>query len=248
MVRSAAEGLGAFANPVIYADESTRAVFLQRVATYTCGGLTLASLSALTSAYMLANGPAVLWNQWVQMGVIFGMFFVAQNVAAGMVYNNTSKLAGFTLGMTAQGIAMGYLLVVAVAMGSSSYGTGGLEQFTIVFQAIGLTMVTVLSMVGYLWTNPKDLSMIRGAMTVMAVPMLILMVMSFVFPIGGTLGLILCGAFVAMSAAGLMYQLNQVMHSMPAHMHIESSYQIALGILVLFWNLLSLLMRLQSRD
>jgi FtsH-binding integral membrane protein len=248
MVRSAAEGLGAYAQPVVYADEATRGEFLRRVATYTFGGLTLASVSGIVSAMVIYSGPAFLSSTMFMFAGIMGMFFIAQNVAAGMVYNSEQKLLGFGIGMVAQGIAMGYILLAAVMVGASVYGTSGLAPFTIIFQAMGLTMLTAASMVAYLWSNPKDLSMIRGALSVMFVPMMLLMVMTFIFPIGGTIGILVSGLFVVVSGAGLMYQVNQVLHTMPAHAHVESAYSITLGMLVLFWNLLSLLMRMSSDD
>ena len=47
---------------------------------------------------------------------------------------------------------------------------------------------------------------------------------------------------------GLLYNLNQVMHTLSTDQHIGGAYTITMGLLVLFWNLLVLLMRLQSRD
>jgi FtsH-binding integral membrane protein len=248
MSRTNARGLESYAEPVIYASEATRGTFLQRIATYTAGGLAIASVTSIASAFVVAQGPDILRNQWVAIGIMFGMFFFAQNIAAGMVYEGQNKLVGFVAGTAAQGVAMGYLLIAAVGVGAQVYGTEGFGPFTIVVQAMGLTMLTALSMVGYLWTNPKDLSMIRGALSIMAIPMLALMVLTVVFPIGGTLGLIISVVFVATSGAGLLYQLNQVLHSMPAHMYVEGAYSVTLGVLVLFWNLVTLLMRLSSSN
>jgi uncharacterized YccA/Bax inhibitor family protein len=241
--------LESYAEPVMYADEATRGVFLQRVAAYTGGGLALACATSVASAFVIATGPAVLTNQWVALGVMFGMFFFAQNIAASMVYDGQNKQLGFITGTIAQGIAMGYLLLAAVAVSGAAYGAEGLGAFTIVAQAMGLTMLTAVSMVGYLWSNPRDLTLVGSTMRVMALPMLAMMVLTAVFPVGGVIGLVISFAFVAMSAAGLMYQLNQVLHSLPAHMHVEAAYSVTLGLLVLFWNLVVLLMRLtSSRD
>ena len=55
-------------------------------------------------------------------------------------------------------------------------------------------------------------------------------------------------AFVAFSGAGLLYELNMVMHKMRTDMDVEGAFMITMGLLVLFWNVLVLLMRLQGRD
>ena len=53
--------------------------------------------------------------------------------------------------------------------------------------------------------------------------------------------------FVALSAGGLLFNLNHVMHRMSTDMVVPAAYHVTLGMLVLFWNVLSLLMRLQRR-
>ena len=79
-------------------------------------------------------------------------------------------------------------------------------------------------------------------------PMLILMVVSFVFPIGGTLGLIMAAGFVVFSAGALLYSTNTVLHDLDTTMHIEGAYLMSMALLTLLWNILNLLMRLTSRD
>ena len=52
---------------------------------------------------------------------------------------------------------------------------------------------------------------------------------------------------VVISAAGLLYQLNLVMHEFSEDMSVEASYLMTIGVLVLFWNILSFIMRLTRR-
>ncbi len=148
------------------------------------------------------------------------------------------------MGMGFQGIAMGFLLLSAVLVSQMA----GLGVFALIGQALALTALTAVGMTMYVWSGPKDFSMIGGLLSALSLPMLALMALSFVFPIGGTFGLILCVGFVAVSAAGLLYQINQVMHQMRSDMYVEGAYMVTLGILILFWNLLTLLMSLTSRD
>jgi hypothetical protein len=46
----------------------------------------------------------------------------------------------------------------------------------------------------------------------------------------------------------LLYQLNQVLHQLSTKHHIEGAFMITMGLLVLLWNVITLLMRLNSRD
>jgi FtsH-binding integral membrane protein len=87
--------------------------------------------------------------------------------------------------------------------------------------------------------------MLRAGLAAVSLPMLVLMGVSFVFPIGGILGVLLSGVFVVVSAGGLLYQINAVLHRLRATQTVEGAYLITMGVLVLYWNVLTLLMRLR---
>jgi len=179
------------------------------------------------------------------MVVIFGSMGIVQFIARPMVYSGSgaSRGTGFLMGAVFQGIAMGYLLLAAVLQSLELFG----NPFILVGQALGLTGATAVGMFLYLLTGPKRLSIITAILPMLGIPLLLMMVISFVFPITGPMGLLLSAVFVLASAAGLLYQLNQVIHKMPAEMSMQASFEVMIGLLVLFWNILSLLMRLQRR-
>ena len=62
---------------------------------------------------------------------------------------------------------------------------------------------------------------------------------------GGVFGLVLCGVFVVVSGASLLYALNTVVHEMDDDMHIEAAYEVTMKLLVLLWNIIQLLNRLR---
>ena len=233
-----------YANPVIYAEESTRASFLRRVGALTFFGLVLACVSGVISASILFVVPGLM-STGLTMVVIFGSMGIVQFIARPMVYSGSgaSRGTGFLMGAVFQGIAMGYLLLAAVLQSLELFG----NPFILVGQALGLTGATAVGMFLYLLTGPKRLSIITAILPMLGIPLLLMMVISFVFPITGPMGLLLSAVFVLASAAGLLYQLNQVIHKMPAEMSMQASFEVMIGLLVLFWNILSLLMRLQRR-
>ena len=124
---------------------------------------------------------------------------------------------------------MGYLLLAAVMTSLDLFG----NPFILIGQALGLTGLTAFGMMVYLLTGPK-LNYIAAIMPMLGLPMIVLMVISFVFPVTGTFGILLSGAFVAFSAIGLLYQLNVVIHKMPAEMATQASFEVMIGLLVLF--------------
>lgn len=236
-----------FAAPASAAPVAERQSFLRKVGGLTFAGLTGSFLVSIATAFLLVTlgeSLPILFNSWVQMGVILGSFAVVQVPARSMAHSEgATKYLGFALGTTFQGIAMSYLLLAAAMVGQVVFG----NPFLLILQAMGITMLMAVGMLAYLLTGPKDLSMVKGALAMLSLPMLVLMVVSFVFPIGGPIGTALTALFVVVSAGGVLYQLNQVMHRYPTHAPVPAAYGVTIGLLVLYWNVLSLLMRL-NRD
>ncbi len=226
--------------PAIDAPAEDRSAFLRRTAAWTFGGLALTSVVAAVSTFAIA--PAVLQLHWlVALAVIYGSFFFAQTVARGMVYGN-AKLAGFVLGGAAQGIALGFLLFVALA--TTGTFAQGLE---IIGYALAMTVLASLAMLVFVTMERRDFSLLRAGLVMLGIPMLVLMGLQVVFPIGGTFGVVISAVFVVVAAGSMLWKLNHVVHEMATTMAAEAGYELTLGVVVLFWNLLSLLLRLRRR-
>ena len=138
-----------------------------------------------------------------------------------------------------EGIAFGFLLLSTVAK------FGMADGLALVTQALGLVGLTSLGMLIYVWFSKGTLNIIGAFLSMAFVPMLVLMGIGMFFPFGGTLGLVISAVFVLVSAAGLLYQLNRVMQEYDETMHIEGAYEITMALLVLLWNVISLLRRLR---
>lgn len=228
---------------VAHASATERVAYLRRVLTTTLLGLGLSTGVSLAFMPVLFLFPGLL-SRWAAMGIILGSWAVTNFVAAPMVHGN-AKWAGFVLGTGAQGLSMSLLLTMAAVVSMASYG----NPFVLAGLALGLTFFAGLGMAAYTWSAPRDFSLIGAGLSALGLPMLLLMGVSFAFPswFGGAFGIGLSVLFVGISAAGLLYQLNQVIHQYRTNMHIEGAYTITIGLLVLYWNILTLLMRLNRR-
>ncbi len=240
--------MGAYSNPyavaAIEAPESARAEFLRSVGLWTAGGLMIAGATSVFSTAAVALIPA-LHNQWVSLGIMLGTMFGAQAIGRSAVYSESAatRTLAFAGGMALEGVAMGYLLFSAMLVSWNLYA----NPLVFLFQGLGLVGLTFVGMIAYLLTGPKNLSMLGGALSAMVLPMIGLMVISFVFPMNGIVGILMSLVFVGMSAGGLLYNLNAVMHTMSTKMVVPAAYHVSMGILVLFWNVVTLLMKLQRR-
>jgi FtsH-binding integral membrane protein len=227
--------------PIAEAAPEVRAAYLRRVLGTTELGLTLAAVVGVISAMFIATQPW-LFRGFAPMAIILGCWAITNFVARPMVFG-TSKWPGFFLGTVTQGAAMGFILLVGVLISQQSYG----NPFRLIATALGITVCTGIGLAIYASGARHEFSLLRAGLSAAFIPMLILMAVTFAFPnlIGGTAGLIVGGIFVLISAAGLLYQLNLVLHEFTEDMPIEGAYLMTIGVLVLFWNVLSFLSRLR---
>jgi hypothetical protein len=229
---------GAHPRSLAHAMPEQRVDYLKKVLILTVLGLGVSAITSLISALAVGMVP-LLQGRLAMFVIIMGSFFAAQSGCSRLVFGG-QRLLGFFLATVFQGIAMGYLLLMAVSVGTSMG-----NPFVLVFEAMGLVGLAAAGMTAYLWTGPREFSMLKAGLAALSLPMLVLMVVSFVFPIGGTMGILLTGAFVVVSAGGLLYQINTVLHRLRSGQTVEGAYLITMGVLVLYWNVLTLLMRLR---
>jgi FtsH-binding integral membrane protein len=214
-----------------------RHAFLKKVGLFTFIGLTAAGALGIVSTYTVTPAIASM-GSLPTLAFFFGTFALAHWVARGMVYGS-AKMPGFILAIAAEGLSLGLILLMTI----SNFGVaGGLGLIT---QCLMITAATAGGMLLYVWFNKGEFSWLKAGLAVVTVPMLLCMVLLVVWPIGGALGLLISAGFVVVSAGGLLYRLNFVVHELDTEQHIEGAYEITMGILILFWNLLSLLNRLR---
>lgn len=221
--------------PSISGPSTERHAFLKRTALWTLAGLVAAGVVGSVSMFTIA--PAVFSaGRWGGTIVVLGTFFLAHFVCRKMVYSS-AKVPGFIVAVLAEGVALGCLLLTTAAVA----GVRGATEITV--QALGLVAATALGMLIYVWFSKGELKLVGAFLTMAFVPMLVLMAIGVFFPFGGTFGLVISAAFVIVSAAGLLYRLNYVVHALGTDQHVEGAYEITMGVLVLLWNLITLLNR-----
>lgn len=221
----------------------TRAAYLRKVMGLTVLGLFLSALVGVASMFAIATFPGLL-SGYGPMLIILGCWALTNFVARPMVFGQ-AKWGGFLLGTVAQGVSLGFLLLVAVVVSKADTG----NPFTLIGTALVATIFTGVGLAFYAASEKHEFSLLRAGLSALFIPMLILMAISFAFPnlLNGPLGIAASALFVLISAAGLLYQLNAVIHNFTPDMELEGAYIITIGVLVLFWNILSLLLRLRRR-
>src|SRR6476660_10208902 len=98
--------------PSIAAPVEERSAFLRRASLWTLGGLLITAFVSVFSMFTVV--PLVLRGGTVAiLVVVYGSFLLSQTVARRMVYGD-SKVLGFVLGASAQGISLAFLLLITL--------------------------------------------------------------------------------------------------------------------------------------
>jgi FtsH-binding integral membrane protein len=236
------------------APAAERVEFLRGVLTLTSVGLLLTAVSGFIAANVMGpyffetavyggQSTMVFHHQWIYLLVVLGAMIGAQALGPKLAVGNIPEL-GLIVGSTLMGVCLGPILYLGYMVAGPAGGGG----MTLIGEALGLTSLTAIGMTGYVWTKPRDFSLLGAAMSAIALPMFALMMLSFFIPFGNTFGLILVGGFVLFSAATLLFNLNSIIHTMGTDRKHLAAVTLTLAIGVLFYNILMLLIRLQGRD
>ena len=228
-----------YGQPIAAAPIEERSQFLQQVALRTLGGLVLTAIVAVFSTLFIA--PMVIQAGTIAiLAVVYGSFFGAQFLGRKLVYG-ANKAAGFVVGTTLQGIALGFLLLIAIVT------TAPGEGLALIGYSLTMVVLSTAAMLLYVTIDKRDFSFLRAGLTMLSIPMLVLMGLQLVLPMNGTAGLIVSGVFLAVSVGTLLYQLNAVLHTYPVEMSTEAAFELTLSIVVFFWNLLAFFLRFKRR-
>jgi FtsH-binding integral membrane protein len=218
--------------------DASRLAFMRKVGVWTFAGFVLTFIAGVASMFFVV--PFVLQN--VPFGSIIGVlgpFLFAHFFCRKLVYGE-QKALGFILACLAEGVAFGFLFFFTILKAGPEHIGEGLF---IVAQGLLITTAAAFGMLLYTWFNKSDLSLVKAGLSIFFVPMLVMMGLQFVLPMGGLFGTIVLGLFVVVSAGALLYAIHSVVHELEEDQHIEGAYEVTMKLLVLLWNVIQLLNR-----
>lgn len=142
-----------YLTPAIEAPPALRAAFLTKVAGWTVAGLAITAVFSVLS--MLFVVPAVLGlGSLGILAVLYGTMFISQSVARNMVYGET-KLPGFFLGTSVQGISFGFILAATL------FGFGDIaEGAALVAECLLMVVLTSAGMFIYVSMARREFSLL----------------------------------------------------------------------------------------
>lgn len=248
---------------VATAGVSDRVTFLRK--TYAHLGFALLAWAALTLGMMkFATTNSLKFSSWAFTGrfnwfLIMGLFMLVGWGAERMARSESSRgiqYGGLALAVVAEAVLLQPLLwMLVIKFGGArevfSAGINGqlimsAKASTILGQAALLTGAIFGGLTAVVFLTKKDFSFMRGALTVASFGFLGLIAASLLF--GFQMGMLFTMFGILLMAGYILYQTSAVMKDFPPSHYVAASLMLFSTVATLFWYVLQLLMRLNSRD
>ncbi len=252
---------------VATAGVSDRVTFLRK--TYAHLGFALLAWAALTLGMMkFATAQSFKFGMWALGGqlnwfMVLILFMVVGWGAERMARSESSRsiqYGGLALAVVAQAVLLQPLLWVLVvkfgetgltvkqllAAGGEGHLMMSAKASTILGQAALLTGAIFGGLTAVVFFTKKDFSFMRGALTVASFGFLGLIAASLLF--GFQMGMVFTMFGILLMAGYILYQTSAVMKDFPPSHYVAASLMLFSTVATLFWYVLQLLMRLNSRD
>jgi FtsH-binding integral membrane protein len=218
--------------------ESERAAFIRK--TYWHLAAAIALFAALEGLFInMGLGTAALTllgtsrYSWL---LVMGAFMFVSWLANNWATNGSSQglqYAGLVLYTVAEAVIFLPMIVLAMAL----TGDAGL-----VLQAGLITTAMVIGISTIALTTKKNFSFLGGILKIGGFVVIGLIVASFILPI--SLGLWFSAAMVIFASASILYNTSNLIHRYQPGQHVAASLSLFASVALLFWYLLSMLMKL----
>ncbi|MDX1961936.1 MAG: Bax inhibitor-1 family protein [Pirellulales bacterium] len=228
--------------PVALAEESTRTTFIRRVYTHMFGAV----LAFAALQFVLLNTPAAAtltgffygthYGTFILLGMMIGASWLASYWAHSAI-SLPVQYAGLGLYVVAQSLVAAPLLYVA---NHSFPGQHLIESAALITVAVfaGLTAVV--------WFTKVDLSFMGKILTVVGITAFATIIVGMIF--GFTLGIWFTGLMIALACGYIMYDTSMILHHYTEDRYVGAALELFASVIMLFYQILIFLMKLQSRD
>ena len=226
--------------PVAAALPAERALFIRR--TYAHLALAIGLFVGMEYV-LLPSSIAEAMMQFISTSryswlMILGAFMVAGWLARAMIAGaktRSMQYAGLGVYIVAESLIFVPLLYIAVYFSSRDV----LPSAALITAALftGLSAVAI--------TTRKDFSFLGGILTVGGFVALGLIAAGIIF--GFNLGLAFSGGMVLLAAGAILYDTSKIVHDYRTDDYVGASLRLFASVMLLFWYVLSIMMRLSRR-
>jgi len=224
-------------NPSQYSSAQTgiTPTFYGKVMTFFAAAIFMSALGTyLAVTYFMSYFIAMPWLQFAFYALELGIIFTARS------WSQKRPLNRILFGAFA--LITGITIAPLIAILASTP-----EGVSIITKALLATacMFTATALVG--WTTKKDLSGLRGFLTMSLIGMIIVSIMGIFMPWGNTFELVFSGFGVILFSAFTIYDLQKI-KKYPEDRYIEAALNLYLDIFNMFLMILRFMIALSGRD
>lgn len=198
------------------------------------------ALALFTSALGTYLTSTYLMQYFIQMPMLMWVLFIAELAIIWTSHkwskiNPLNKILFISFALLSGATAAPIIGILAAT-------PSGMAILTKALLATGFTF-TATAIFG--WTTTKDFSRLGGFLTMALIGMIIMGILSFIFPWSSTAEMVYSGFGILLFSAFTVYQFNMLKHY-PRDMYIEA----ALGLYLSFFNLFMSILRfmMATRD
>ena len=236
-------GGGNYAGSVADASIETRTSFIRK--TYLHLAAAVLGLIALEFAFFTLVPPATQGNvAGLMMGsrgtwmIVLGLFIGASYVADKMARSESGppmQYGGLILYTVAEAVILMPLLFIAQRVSPPNTIATAALVTTIIFGAL----------TAFVFITKTDFSWMRGLLAVGTGVAFAVILAGWLF--GFSMGLWFIVPMIALAAGYILYQTSALLHQYQPGQHVAASLALFASVVLLFWYVLQLLMRLQRR-
>jgi FtsH-binding integral membrane protein len=233
------------APPYAYlAEESARTTFIRRTYLHLAGAVALfVAIEALVFSVVPAEVldsmlRTMLGNRYSWL-IVLGAFMGVSWLARSWANSSTSQgmqYAGLFLYVLAEAVIFVPLLYVAQMLGGDVIASAGL-----------LTLLVFGGLTAFVFVTKADLGWL-GKYLFWAGLLAFGAIICMMFLNVTGMGLLFTVAMIGLASGYILYDTSNIMHHYRTDQHVAASLALFASVALLFWYILQLLMRLQSRD
>jgi FtsH-binding integral membrane protein len=229
-----------YADAVIYAGASERAVFIRR----TYAHLALAVMAFIVVEWMLLQSPIAApmaramtggFSWLIALAVFMGVSWLAERWANSETSSGMQYL-GLGLFVVAEAVIFLPLLFVAANFSSPD----------VIPMAGMITGVLFTGLTATVFLTRKDFSWMRSILAIGGFVAMGVIATSVIF--GFSLGIIFAAIMVVFASAAILYDTSQVLRHYRADQHVAAALSLFASVALLFWYVLRIVMSLSSDD
>jgi len=226
--------------PVAQDHADARAAFIRRTYLHLAGAV---GAFVIIEMLLLRSALPRIMLTFIQSNSYGWLMILGAFILAGWMARN---LAASAASAQVQYLGLGlYVFAEAVIFVPLLYLAAFYSSPEVLPNAALLTGLLFGGLTAVAFTTRTDFSFLRGALTIGGFIALGAIVGAVLF--GFNLGLLFSIAMVGLASAAILYDTSKILQHYPADRHVAASLELFASIALLFWYVLSILMRLSRR-